>query len=143
MPLFSLFFVPARLSLVIRVPALVRGRRLLFAALLVDVAEAGVPADDGVLLFHSAPLGSGGGFSELVTAFSVWLPPLKPLSLIDLSPDVEPPEPSRLIGLNCPGVRLPLTPRLARLLDEPMRSLLAAAALLVEESKTSVLLLSK
>ena len=143
--LFSRFFVPARLNLVIRVPALVLGNRLLFAALLAEATDDGGPEDDGVLLLHNAPLddsildvGSGGGRSELVMMGP--LPPsefpLNPLSLVR-----SPLEPSRLIGRNCPGVKLPLTPKDARLDELPKRSLLAAAALL--DSNNSVLLRSK
>ena len=127
---FNLLFVPARLRRVILVPALVRGNLLFFAALLFVVADS-EPAEDGVLLLHKAlpeassfAMGIGGGLSDDV---------LMSISFV-LSPEL----PSLLTGLNCPGVKLPLTPRLARLVELPIRSRLAAA-----ESYTSVFRLSK
>jgi hypothetical protein len=135
-----LFFVPAKLNRVILVPVLVRGNLLLFAALLAAIADDGGP-DDGVLLLHKALFGGsrcdagrGGGLSDEVMIRSPRSDSLlNPRSLVR-SPD----EPSRLIGLNCPGVKLPLTPRLAKFVELPIRSRLAAPP-----SKTSVLLRSK
>jgi hypothetical protein len=139
--LFNLLFEPARLNLVILVAPLVRGSRLLLAALL-DVAVDAEDAEDGVLLLHRAPLaesarevGRGGGRSdEVIIGPPLSEDPPNPRSRVR-SPEL----PSRLTGLNCPGVKLPLTPKLARL--EELPSLLLRGA---PESKTSaVLLLSK
>lgn len=139
---FKRSFVPARLNLVIRVPAAVLGKRLPFAldAVVEDVADV---ADDGVLLLHDGPvlvsmrLGTGGRISPTPLRLTPPIPPsefpLKPLSLV-LSPD----PPSRLTGRpNWPGVKLPLTPKPARLDELPMCSRRTV------ESKTSVLRLSK